>query len=311
MFILFFSDRKANAALLSILSNTMLVILKLLVGISTGAVSIISEAAHSGLDLVASIVAFFAVRKAVQPPDKQHAYGHGKFENLSGSIEAILIIVAAALIVREAGEKLFFPSPIDKLGIGAAVMLVSATVNYFVSRYLQKVGQETDSMALQADALHLQTDVYTSLGVLAGLGLIMLTGLPILDPLVAIGVAIFICKTGFELVIKSVAELTDIRLPDEEEAQIKEILDANVPRVVEYHKLRTRKAGSERHIDLHLVVSQSMTVGEAHRICDEVEYAIESHLDNSHVVIHLEPCTEAFGPCPYQSCQRKGDIRCR
>lgn len=308
---MFFTERKERAAFLSIVSNTLLVGLKLTVGLMTGAVSIISEAAHSALDLAAAVIAFFAVRKAAKPPDKQHAYGHGKFENLSGSIEAILIIVAAVLIIREAGEKLFYPSPMEDLGIGAVVMFISATVNFIISRYLMKVGKETDSMALQADALHLQTDVYTSFGVFVGLGLIMLTGLPILDPLVAIGVAIFIFKAGFDMVMKSVAELTDIRLPEEEEKEIQEILNDNVPRVVEYHKLRTRKSGSERHIDLHLVVSQTMTVGEAHHICDEVEAAIASRLDNTHVVIHLEPCTEAFGPCPYDECQKKGKLRCR
>lgn len=306
-----FSDKKSNAAFVSILSNTLLVGLKLTVGITTGAVSIISEAAHSGLDLAAAVIAFFAVRKASQPPDKKHAYGHGKFENLSGSVEAILIVVAAVLIFREAGEKLFYPSEIEGLNMGLLVMLISAIVNFFVSRYLMRVAKDTDSMALEADALHLQTDVYTSLGVVAGLLLIMVTGMPIFDPIVAIGVAVFIFKAGFDLVVKSVAELTDVRLPAAEEEKIRLILEDAVPRAVEYHKLRTRKAGSERHIDLHLVVSQHMTVGKAHKLCDEVEYVIESQLENSFVVIHLEPCTEAYGPCPYEECQRSEDKRCR
>jgi len=308
---MFFGDKRTNAAFLSIISNAFLVGIKLVVGITTGAVSIISEAVHSGLDLTASLVAFFAVRQAAQPPDSKHAYGHGKFENISGSVEAILIIVAGVLIIREAGEKLFHPSAFGGLGIGMMVMLASAVVNFFISRYLMQVGKETDSMALQADALHLKTDVYTSLGVLAGLVLIKLTGLPILDPLVAIGVAIFILKAGFDLVLKSVAVLADIRLPEEDETKIRGILEAIVPRVVEYHNLRTRKSGSERHIDVHLVVSKHMPVGEAHRICDEVENAIASQLHNAYVVIHLEPCTVAHGPCPHAECQRKDGMRCR
>lgn len=306
-----FSDKKSNAAFISILSNTLLVGLKLSVGITTGAVSIISEAVHSGLDLAAAVIAFFAVRKAAQPPDRKHAYGHGKFENLSGSIEALLIIIAAVLIIREAGEKLFYPAPIERLNMGLAVMLVSAIVNIFVSRYLRQVAKETDSMALEADALHLQTDVYTSLGVVVGLLIIMMTGMPILDPIVAIGVAVFILKAGFDLVRKSVAELTDVRLPAEEEEKIRRIIEDVVPGVVEYHKLRTRKSGSERHIDLHLVVSRHMKVGEAHRLCDKVEAVIESRLDSSHVVIHLEPCTEAFKPCPHEECRSREDGRCR
>ena len=306
-----FSDQKSNAAFISILSNTLLVGLKLAVGLSTGAISIISEAAHSGLDLVAAIIAFFAVRKASQPPDSRHAYGHGKFEDLSGSIEAILIIIAAVLIVREAAVKVFSPSAVEGLHLGMGVMIFSSGVNFFVARYLLRVAKATDSMALQADALHLQTDVYTSLGVLGGLLLMQLTGLPVLDPLVAIGVAVFIFKAGLDLVRKSVGELTDVRLPAAEEAKIRAILEEAMPIAVEYHKLRTRKAGSERHIDLHLVVSQYMTVGEAHRLCDEVEGIIKARLENCQVVTHLEPCTETMGSCDHERCPRLEGKPCR
>jgi cation diffusion facilitator family transporter len=182
-------DKKAKVALLSISSNTFLTLGKLVVGLAMGSVSVISEAIHSSLDLAAAIIAFFAVRTAAKPADDRHNYGHGKFENLSGIIEAILILVAGVMIINNAIPKLKGGVELESLGLGAGAMGISVVVNLFVSRKLLKTARETESPALAADGWHLMTDVYTSLGVFAGLGAIYLTGLTILDPLIAIVVA--------------------------------------------------------------------------------------------------------------------------
>ena len=173
---------KQNTARLSVISNTLLVLLKLIVGLYSGAVSIISEAAHSGVDLIAALVAYFAVRRSDQPPDDQHAYGHGKIENLSGAVEALLIIGAALWIIYEAAEKIGSPKQPEFIEYGIGIMLVSIVVNWWVSSKLHAVAIQTGSHALEADALHLRADIWTSAGVLAGLVIIKVTGLAWLDP---------------------------------------------------------------------------------------------------------------------------------
>ncbi|HEX2970098.1 MAG TPA: cation diffusion facilitator family transporter, partial [Bacteroidales bacterium] len=181
---------KVKVARLSIVSNTFLIIIKIVVGLLSGSVSIISEAIHSSMDLVAALIAFFSVRVSDNPPDSRHPYGHGKVENVSGVIEALLIFIAAGWIIFEASKKIFGGEiELESIGLGSLVMLIAAVVNTLVSMRLYKVARETHSVALEADALHLKTDVYTSLGVAAGLGLIMLTGFRWLDPVVAIMVA--------------------------------------------------------------------------------------------------------------------------
>jgi cation diffusion facilitator family transporter len=177
-------NEKIRTARLSIFSNCTLIVMKLLAGIFSGSVSIISEAIHSGMDLLASVIAFLSVKMSDTPPDKEHPYGHGKVENISGVIEAVLIFIAAGWIIYEAIHKIILPAPIENIEIGAAVMAVSGFINFLVSRRLYKVAKKTDSIALEADALHLKTDVYTSVGVAAGLLLIWITGWKFLDPIV-------------------------------------------------------------------------------------------------------------------------------
>ncbi len=281
---------KSNAARLSIISNSLLVVGKLGAGIFMGSVSVISEAVHSGLDLIAAIIAYIAVRKASVPADEDHPYGHGKVENVSGTIEAILIFGAAFYIIYEAIHKLTVGGEVESVGIGAVIMVISAVVNWFISQNLFKVAAETDSVALEADAMHLRTDVYTSVGVLVGLGAIKITGLSILDPLVAIAVALLIIKAAWDLTKASFVHIIDCRLPMEEEAVVINILQQHTSKFVEYHKLRSRKSGAERFIDLHLVVPQNAPVMEVHALCDHLEERIEESLPRTHVLIHIEPC---------------------
>ncbi|MHB1342883.1 MAG: cation diffusion facilitator family transporter [Thermoleophilia bacterium] len=276
--------RKARAAWISVASNTTLVGLKLLVGIAIGSVAVISEAIHSGIDLVASLIALFAVRRSGRPADGEHPFGHGKVENLSGVAEALLIFIAAAWIIVEAAGKLRHPDPLETVGWGVGIMLVSAIVNTLVSRMLFRVGKETSSVALQADAWHLRTDVYTSAGVMAGLALIWVghrafpaVDLDWLDPLAGIGVAVLIIRAAYRLTIDAARDLMDASL-DEEEVWIRTYISGLKPTIRAYHKLRTRKAGPTRFVDVHVLVDSDMHLDRAHEISQQLEDAIRGSL---------------------------------
>lgn len=282
------SALKQRTARLSIISNVSLVMLKLIVGFYSGAVSIISEAAHSGVDLVAALIAYFAVKKAAQPPDAHHAYGHGKVENLSAAVEAALIVLAAVWIVVEAVNKIRGAEAPAFLEYGIAVMLVSVVANWYVSGRLMTVARATSSHALEADALHLKADIWTSVGVLAGLAVIRVTGLGWLDPAIAIVVAGVVFRAGYKMTRKSLYELTDVSLSAAEEDIIRTILAAH-PETISFHRLRTRRSGSRRLIDVHLVLNKDMNLDKAHAVCDEIEAAIAAELAPCDVVIHLEP----------------------
>ncbi|MDD2496771.1 MAG: cation diffusion facilitator family transporter [Desulfitobacteriaceae bacterium] len=299
-------DIRVKAAQVSVLSNSILVILKLLVGILMGSVSVLSEAIHSGLDLIAALIAFFSVKRAAQPADEQHQFGHGKFENVSGVIEALLILVAAVWIIIEAYKKFVQGSEIQSIHLGILVMAFASIVNFFVARYLFRVAEKTDSIALKADAMHLSTDVITSVGIMAGLILIKITGIQILDPLFAVAVAILIIKTSFDLTKESFSPLLDTKLPDEEEQAIVNMIKTYCDSFIEFHNLRSRKAGSERHIDLHLVVPHSKPVQEVHELCDHIEDKIKRLFPSSQVLIHIEPCNKECADCTFNdNCTEK------
>lgn len=282
-------DSRVKAAWVSVFSNTALMSSKFIVGISIGSISVISEAIHSANDLLASFIALFAVKKSSDPPDEKHPYGHGKIENVSGTIEALLIFIAAAMILNEAIKKITQGAQIEALGWGIAVMGASAAINWMVSAYLLKVAHETDSIALEADGMHLRTDVYTSLGVFVGLILIHFTGWNIIDPIAAIFVALLIIKAAYELTKKAFMPLVDIALEPESINRIEEILAEEDTHYLEYHALRTRKAGRETHIDLHLVINAEKSIQEAHDLCDRIELRIKNEIPFSHVLIHVEP----------------------
>lgn len=283
---------KTSIARLSVASNLLLVIMKLSVGIMIGSVSVISEAIHSGIDLIAAVIAYFSVRTSSKPPDSEHAFGHGKLENISGTVEALLIFVAAGLIIWEAYKKLIEPFELEDVSLGIAVMLISAIVNFYVSSKLMKTAKRTESIALEADAWHLRTDVLTSFGIFAGLVAIKLTGIKILDPIFAIFVAVFILKAALELTVKSVKDLLDTKLPAEEEREIENIIRDHPRQLVGFHELRTRRSGSDRFIDLHLVVSKELTIEQAHGLADHLEEDIKKRFPRCSVMIHVEPCDE-------------------
>ena len=290
---------KQNTAQLSVISNTGLVLMKFVIGFAIGSVSIISEAIHSSMDLIAAVIAFFSVRKSAEPPDAAHSFGHGKFEDISGLIEALLIFVAAILIIYEAVTKLLSPPteklPSDLLIFGIAVMGISALANWYVSHRLFIVAKESESIALESDAWHLRTDIYTSLGVFAGLILITLTGNPIFDPLVALCVAVVIMKAAYDLTKRSLTDLSDHSIPETEEKRIKEIICEHSRIYAGFHDLKTRRSGPEIFIEFHLVEPGNISVAQSHDLTDHLESDLNTEYPRATITIHVEPCTE--GKC--------------
>ena len=282
---------KSRAAAVSIVSNSALIVFKLVIGIMSGSIAIISEALHSASDLVAAIIAFYSVRKAAVPPDLHHHYGHEKVENLSGVIEALLIIAAAGVIIYEGVLKVIHGLHIDHIWLGVAVMATSGVANLIVSRrVLYPVARRTQSAALEADAAHLLTDVYTSFGVAGGLLLVKLTGWELFDPIAAIAVAVLIIRTGYLLVVQSTKVLLDQTLPESELEDIRRcVKDHRGDLIVGYHRLRARQAGNRRHIDLHVTVDESLTVAAAHEVAEHIAADIRECVPNSDVLVHIEP----------------------
>lgn len=288
------TNEKKFAAFISIVSNTTLIILKFLAGLISGSISIISEAIHSMSDLLASILAFFSVSKSSIPADESHQFGHGKYEDLSGLIEGALIMLASFYIISEAAEKIMTNSKEQiEPNIGMAVMLFSVIANILVSFYLFKVAKKTDSIALFADAEHLRTDVYSSLAVFLGLLAIRITDIHILDPIIAIIVAVLILNAGYNICKKSVNNLLDGTLPKEEMEIINETINAyTLNHKIKFKNIKTRKAGMTRQIELTLLVDSDKSIKDGHKLCDEIETEIEQKLGNSDFLIHLEPLEE-------------------
>ena len=281
---------------LSVASNAGLVALKLGVGLRIGSVAIISEALHSGMDLVAALLALFAVRTAAKPADEEHPFGHGKFENASGTGEALLIFLAAAWIVWEAVRRLTgHGGAVEQAGAGALVMAASAGVNVVITPILIRVGKRTDSVALEAEGLNHLTDVWTSAGVMAGLGLVWLgkrgwgVDLAWLDPVAAIVVAVLIVHAAYQLTRRAARDLLDVTLPAEEEQWIREFLGSYEAPVYGFHHLRTRKAGSTRFVEFHLWVAPKMSVEESHALGDDIVAGIKERLPETRVIVHVEP----------------------
>ncbi|MDD3071307.1 cation diffusion facilitator family transporter [Methanoculleus horonobensis] len=288
------SALKEKTARLSVASNTLLVATKLAVGISIGSVGIISEAIHSAIDLIAAAIAYVSVRQSARPPDECHTFGHGKYESISGLLEAVLILAAAILIINEAARNLLGGEEtlnIEGLGLGIAVMLLSAGVNVYVSSRLMTVAKKTESIALESDAWHLRTDVYTSVGVVVGLVLIRLTGLVVLDSLIALAVAAIILRAAYDLIRRAFEDLVDRSLPVDEENRIREIVSGHCSDAIGFHRLRTRRSGPNRFVDFHLVVPRTATLEAAYGIVKQVEDDVRREFPRTSVTIRVQPCT--------------------
>jgi cation diffusion facilitator family transporter len=288
---------KTGAAGLSIASNSLLIGLKLAAGAITGSIAILTEAIHSLIDLIASVVAFVSVRKAGEPADADHPYGHDKVESLAAAIEGMLILVGAAIIVYEATHRLVEGAEVDALWVGIAVMAFSVVANLVVSSVLMRRAREHDSPALEGDAAHLRTDALTSAGVLVGLSLVEITGVVAFDSITALVVAAAIVGAGLRILRRSSGVLVDEILPDEEMDRIEAaIAAARTPEVAGYHKLRARRGGSRRYIDLHVQYRRGTSLERAHELAHAMRDSIEAEIRRAEVLIHAEPETSFHDP---------------
>jgi cation diffusion facilitator family transporter len=281
---------KSRAATISVVSNSLLIALKIAAGAITGSIAILTEAVHSGIDLVASVIALVSVRKADEPPDREHPYGHEKAENLAAAIEGILILIGAAVIVYEATHRLVVGVDIEHLGVGLAVIGASAVANLGVSTYLGRRARTLRSAALEGDAAHLRTDALTSIGVFVGLGLVVITGSDVFDPIAALAVAVAIVVAGLRILTRSSRVLMDEAPPPEELDRIEAaIARARPGEMVGYHKLRARRAGARSYIDLHVQFRDGTTLEDAHSLAHRLRDSIEAEIPDSDVLIHVEP----------------------
>ncbi len=299
---------KSGAAKLALVAVIGLVALKIVAAVITGSISITAQAVDSFLDLFAVAIIIFAVGMASLPADGEHPFGHGKVEGIAATVQAVLIVTAGGLIIFSAVRRLIVGTTVELTEAGIGVMLVSIVVSIFLSRHLLKVSRVTDSIALEAAARNIAADVYSAAGVLVALVAIRLTGLGILDPIIALAVAVLILKAAYDVIRKSFGELVDARLPPAEEDEIMSCIREHSGQIVGFHEVRTRKAGSQRFVDLHLMLPKNASVEEAHQMCDHLEQDIENRFPNSSVTIHVEPCSTECDRCLVSTCSLRIDI---
>jgi cation diffusion facilitator family transporter len=282
-------EARVRALRVPLASTALLVLLKLAVWFVSGSVSVLSEALHSGVDLIVTSLQLVSVRLAARPADADHAYGHGKFENVGAGLEAVLILATAGLAVIAAIQRIRTPVVIAHLNLGVGVMLLSAIVNIFVSRGLARTARHEQSPALAAEAAQLGADVWTAAGVAAGLIVIHYTKFALIDPILSLLIAGLIVKAAFDVSRRAFVDLTDGRLPSEEEERIRQIIERHRSIYAGYHKLRTRRSGGGEFIDFHLQMPRDMPIGRAHELSDLIVGDIKAALPRAHVLIHLEP----------------------
>lgn len=291
------SSNKQNVAKLSIIVISTLIAMKVGASILTGSVGIRADAVHSIMDLSGAIIGFIAIRYAHKPPDKEHAYGHSKAENIAGVIIAGIIFIAAGTIVFEAINRLITGTAIEMVTIGIFVTAFAIVTNTAISWYALRAAKSSDSVALEATARDMLADVFSSCAVLIGLILVGATGLTVLDPIVALLVAVLIVRAAYITMKKSFKGLLDTSLPQEELDIIIQCITAHNEQVAGFHKLRTRKAGAERFIDFHLTMPRTIDIQEAHSLCDHIQEDIQNALQQSNVTIHVEPCDNNCRAC--------------
>lgn len=280
--------RASRAAGLSASASGALTVIKLALGVVTGSVAILSEAVHSATDLVAALIAFWAIRAAAKPPDRQHPYGHERAENLAALLEGALVVAVGVLVMVESGRRLAIGGEVRHLGLAIAVMSGSALVSLSVGIHLRRVARSTESAALAGDALNLQTDAAMAAAVVVSLIAVAATGSEILDPAIAILVGLVICVAGGRLCWSSAQVLADSNLPEEEIREVEAVLRRLEAEGFGFHKVRGRRAGAKRHIDLHMVVPPETTVHEGHILSGRVKRELIDVVPNAEVLIHLE-----------------------
>jgi len=300
-----FSGRN-GAVRLSILVVVSLIVLKVVVGLITGSLSVLAQAIDSFLDLFAVIITFLAISVAARPADESHPFGHGKAENVAAIIQAVLIFFAGGSIIFSAVRRIQTEAILEMTEAGMIVMAISIAASIFLSRYLLRTARREDSMALEANAHNIAADVYSATAVFIGLLVVRFTGVTIIDSILAGIVALYIFKVAFDILRKSFGGLVDVKLPEDEESAVRlAIIEHFGGEVVSFHRLRTRKAGNQRHIDLHLVMPKHISIEEAHDMCEHLEKDIESRWSYTEVIIHVEPCDDNCNECDLTCEDRK------
>lgn len=293
---------RSEASGYALASTIFLTIFKISVGLLSGSAAVFSEGLHSSLDLVSAALSFFTVREAGKPADDDHPFGHGKIETFSSLIEALFLIVAAAAMIYEGYEHLIHPEPLHYEGLAIFTIMASLVVSYWMYRHNMKAAKAVESSALEVNALHFLTDVMASGAILLGLLVLKFTDWLVIDALLAFAVAVYILVVSAKQVKGAVSELLDTQLPEHEIHHIREMLSTFKDKMIEAHDLRTRRSGSTRHIDFHLVCCGAMSVNESHAVCDQIEAKILQEYPSASVNIHVEPCDAHQTNC-HTTCQ--------
>lgn len=282
-------NKKLRAALLSVIVSTFLICIKLVFGFLTNSISILASAVDSFLDLSASSVNYFSIRKAEKPADREHRFGHGKAEGLAGLFQGFIIGISSLYLIYVSVKRIITGSSIELLNSGIFIMAFSALVSFLLARHLRKVAEETDSIALSADSLHYRSDVYTSSSVIIGLIIIKFSGLLFIDSIISICIALYIIWSSISILRESVDILMDKELPKETIEDVKEIILSHQPQVKSFHKMRTRRSGSRRFIEFHLVVDDTLSFVESHDLAEDIIKDIEAKVPNADVTVHVDP----------------------
>ena len=293
---------RSGAARLALGTVIVLITVKVIVAVVTGSIGITAQATDSGLDLIAVAITFFAIRIAVMPADKEHPFGHAKVEGIAAIIQAVLIIGAGSFIAYSAIRRIIDGAAVEMTEAGIGVMLFSMVVSIVLARHLHRVSRTSRSLALEASARNITADIYSAAGVLLAMIIIRFTSLAILDPIIALGVTALIFKSAYDVIRESVRELADARLPEEEEKILVSTINEHRGQLSGFHAIRTRKAGDQRFIDLHLVMPRNATLEEAHDMCDHLEEDIRKKLPSTSITIHCEPCSVECWECFVTSC---------
>src|SRR4030042_298969 len=283
---------RTGAVKLSMAVIICLIILKVIVSIISSSISIYAQAADSLLDIFSIGITLIALNMSVAPADEEHPFGHGKAEGLAAMIQAILVLGAGGFIIYSAIQRIIHSTVIES-DKGILVMLISIITSLFLSRPLRRVAKATGSTAIDASARNISADVYSAAGVLLGLLMVRLTGFVILDPIIALIMAGFVLKAGYQVTIRAIHELIDHALPKEEQKILNDCLSVHTTQLVSYHAVRSRRAGNERFIDLHLVMPRNFSVENAHAMCDHLEQDVKNKITIANVIIHQEPCSSA------------------
>jgi cation diffusion facilitator family transporter len=300
------TSSKRFAASLALATVLGLFVFKLVVGLVTGSISVLAQMADSFLDILSVGLTFVVVILAIRPPDAEHPFGHGKLESISAIVQSLFIFGAAATIVYTAVQRIIYGAEIEMTQAGMAVMALSVIASVLLSRYLRRVSRETDSPALAAITLNINADIYSAGGVLVGLTVIFISGgrLALVDPILAILVSLIILRSGYEVIKHSFGALIDARLPRDEEERITNLILSHNNQLVGIHDLRSRKSGSERYVDLHLVMPGASSLENTHKVCDHLEEELKGSFSNLNIIIHVEPCNCDCPKCALECSNR-------